>query len=59
MCPQRNATAGPAHDQLGDAHDPPDTGRRRSVPCECGDATCMCTCGRCMAEPLPIYRGPR
>lgn len=31
---------------------------RREIPCECGGATCMCTCGRCMAEPLPVYAGP-
>lgn len=48
---------------LGDAHDEPDTGQppclfcRREVPCECGGEDCMCSCGRCMAEPLPVYRG--
>lgn len=31
---------------------------RRDVPCECAGAMCMCSCGRCMAEPLPVYRGP-
>lgn len=31
---------------------------RREVPCECAGAGCMCTCGRCMAEPLPAYTGP-
>lgn len=50
---------------VNDAHDEPDTGKppcdfcRREIPCECDDATCMCTCGRCMAEPLPRYRGVR
>ena len=49
-------------DLLGDAHDEPDTGAppclfcRREVPCEC-DGECMCSCGRCMAPPLPPYRG--
>lgn len=38
-----------------DAWDEPDTGKppcdfcRRTIPCECAGATCMCTCGRCQA----------
>lgn len=55
---------------VNDAHDEPDTGKppcdfcRREIPCECGplladrtEETCMCTCGRCLAEPRVPYFG--
>jgi hypothetical protein len=49
-------------DQLGDAWDEPDIGEppcvfcRRAIPCECAGGDCMCTCGRCLAPPLPDPR---
>lgn len=53
--------AATASERLGDAHDEPDTGVppcvfcKRAIPCECDGVACMCTCGRCRAEPLPEY----
>lgn len=50
-------------DPIGDAWDEPDTGVppcvfcRREIPCECNYETCMCSCGRCLAPPLPFYTG--